>query len=206
MKLTVGRNTIAAFQTRGWIHWYSIPVASIFRARNGRCSTRCRPMQRGYLLFRSVALRTWVSPSIDELFNTGVGSTYQCDEYPYASTYEGGDGAWAACIPQAQNSNQGGTLSAFLSGRHDGFQVSHSYYLSLGFHAFLWCFSRRTYFTPLVTSSSKYPLIITIVCWLRDLMIQFYVVVAGATCDSVAKDALLKLNPECPMQVVLPYK
>ncbi|EPE35636.1 hypothetical protein GLAREA_11336 [Glarea lozoyensis ATCC 20868] len=87
---------------------------------------------------------------------SGVGSTYQCDEYPYASTYEGGDGAWAACIPQAQNINQGGTLSAFLSGRHDGF--------------------------------------------------QFYAIVAGATCDSVAKDALLKLNPECPMQVALPYK
>ncbi|KAH8589587.1 hypothetical protein B0O99DRAFT_599726 [Bisporella sp. PMI_857] len=86
---------------------------------------------------------------------SGIGSTYQCDEYPYASTYEGGDGAWAACIPQEQNSKQGATLGTFLQGRHDGF--------------------------------------------------QFYVVVLGATCDSVAKDALLKLNPECPMQVTLPY-
>jgi len=73
-------------------------------------------------------------------WNAGVGSTYQCDEYPYASTYEGGEGAWAACIDQAQNSNQGGVLSAFLNERHAGFQVSINFSPSFSFP--LWSFLR----------------------------------------------------------------
>ncbi|EHK96654.1 hypothetical protein M7I_7634 [Glarea lozoyensis 74030] len=46
----------------------------------------------------------------------------------------------------------------------------------------------------------------TVVAKARHALQIFYAIVAGATCDSVAKDALLKLNPECPMQVALPYK
>ena len=36
-----------------------------------------------------------------------------CDEYPFASTYEGGTGAVIAAVPIKENSSQGGQLSAF---------------------------------------------------------------------------------------------
>ncbi|PWN44862.1 hypothetical protein IE81DRAFT_320832 [Ceraceosorus guamensis] len=38
-----------------------------------------------------------------------------CDEYPYASTSEGGAGAVTRCVPAHENSVQGGTLSSFYT-------------------------------------------------------------------------------------------
>jgi len=37
----------------------------------------------------------------------------QWDEYPYASTYEGGAGASVRAVPAPENALQGGLLSAF---------------------------------------------------------------------------------------------
>ena len=41
------------------------------------------------------------------------GKGMSCDEYPFASTYEGGTGAVIAAVPIKENSSQGGQLSAF---------------------------------------------------------------------------------------------
>ncbi|PWN47466.1 hypothetical protein IE53DRAFT_321165 [Violaceomyces palustris] len=38
-----------------------------------------------------------------------------CDEYPFASSQEGGAGAVTRCVPAHENSVQGGTLSSFYS-------------------------------------------------------------------------------------------
>ncbi len=38
---------------------------------------------------------------------------YQCDEYPFASTYQGGAGASASLVPKLENRRQGGQLSDF---------------------------------------------------------------------------------------------
>ncbi len=38
---------------------------------------------------------------------------YQCDEYPFATTYQGGEGASAVLVPAHENSIQGGQLSDF---------------------------------------------------------------------------------------------
>ncbi|KAK0536240.1 hypothetical protein OC835_002080 [Tilletia horrida] len=38
-----------------------------------------------------------------------------CDEYPYASSAEGGAGAVTRCVPSHENSVQGGTLSSFYT-------------------------------------------------------------------------------------------
>ncbi|KAG2414746.1 hypothetical protein HFD88_003938 [Aspergillus terreus] len=37
-----------------------------------------------------------------------------CDEFPFASSTEGGDGAYLRCIPAADNYSQGGQLSGFF--------------------------------------------------------------------------------------------
>lgn len=49
--------------------------------------------------------------------DTGIfkGFKTSCDEYPFASTVEGGDGAHISCVVAFQNSLQGGYLNAFLS-------------------------------------------------------------------------------------------
>lgn len=36
-----------------------------------------------------------------------------CDEYPFASTKEGGNGAITRCVPVSEQNSQGGTLSVF---------------------------------------------------------------------------------------------
>ncbi|PWN95725.1 hypothetical protein FA09DRAFT_362765 [Tilletiopsis washingtonensis] len=38
-----------------------------------------------------------------------------CDEYPFASTSQGGAGASTRCVPSQENSRQGGTLSSFYT-------------------------------------------------------------------------------------------
>ncbi|KAK0536252.1 hypothetical protein OC835_002092 [Tilletia horrida] len=38
-----------------------------------------------------------------------------CDEYPFASSAEGGAGAVTRCVPSRENSVQGGTLSSFYT-------------------------------------------------------------------------------------------
>ncbi|KAJ9479018.1 hypothetical protein PHBOTO_002492 [Pseudozyma hubeiensis] len=38
-----------------------------------------------------------------------------CDEYPYASSQEGGAGSVTRCVPSTENSRQGGTLSSFYT-------------------------------------------------------------------------------------------
>lgn len=38
-----------------------------------------------------------------------------CDEYPYASSQQGGAGAVTRCVPAHENSVQGGTLSSFYT-------------------------------------------------------------------------------------------
>ncbi|SAM82111.1 uncharacterized protein UBRO_04400 [Ustilago bromivora] len=38
-----------------------------------------------------------------------------CDEYPYASSQEGGAGSATRCVPSTENSRQGGTLSSFYT-------------------------------------------------------------------------------------------
>lgn len=43
-----------------------------------------------------------------------------CDEYPFASTREGGAGASVRCVPSGTNSSQGGTLSQFYKNLKDG--------------------------------------------------------------------------------------
>ena len=44
----------------------------------------------------------------------------QRDEYPYASTYEGGEGALVTYVPSKENSSQGGSLGALYSQMSDG--------------------------------------------------------------------------------------
>jgi len=51
-----------------------------------------------------------------------AGEDLECDEYPFANAYEGGIGAWAACVSEHENGGQGDVLKAFLSGRHPGFK------------------------------------------------------------------------------------
>ena len=51
-----------------------------------------------------------------------TGNSLQCDEYPFASSEEGGVMAWAACVDAGQNSRQGGILGPFLAPYHAGFQ------------------------------------------------------------------------------------
>ena len=46
------------------------------------------------------------------------GNGMSCDEYPFASTYEGGTGAVIAAVPIKENNSQGGQLSAFY-GKND---------------------------------------------------------------------------------------
>jgi hypothetical protein len=43
----------------------------------------------------------------------GAPAGYQLDEFPYASTDEGGRGAWGEMVPASENSLQGGLLGAF---------------------------------------------------------------------------------------------
>ncbi|CAO1628901.1 unnamed protein product [Parajaminaea phylloscopi] len=51
-----------------------------------------------------------------------------CDEYPYASSAEGGAGAITRCVPAHENSVQGGTLSSFYTrskiSNGDGYDVA----------------------------------------------------------------------------------
>ena len=49
----------------------------------------------------------------DSCGNMKPGNGMSCDEYPFASTYEGGTGAVIAAVPIKENSSQGGQLSAF---------------------------------------------------------------------------------------------
>jgi Deoxyribonuclease NucA/NucB len=55
-------------------------------------------------------------------------SPNSCDEYPFASTYEGGASATRASVPLTENQSQGGTLSSFYTANNivDGskFEVS----------------------------------------------------------------------------------
>jgi RHS repeat-associated protein len=44
----------------------------------------------------------------------------QCDEYPFASTWEGGAGATTALVPRSENSAQGGYLKGLYSRLSDG--------------------------------------------------------------------------------------
>ena len=50
--------------------------------------------------------------------NMKPGKGMSCDEYPFASTYEGGTGAVIAAVPIKENNSQGGQLSAFY-GKND---------------------------------------------------------------------------------------
>lgn len=43
------------------------------------------------------------------------GPGLECDEYPFASSYEGGVGASTRCIPSWQNGNAGNMLGTFLT-------------------------------------------------------------------------------------------
>ena len=45
--------------------------------------------------------------------NTGTGT--QCDEFPFKSTVEGGQGAWIRCVTNRQNSLQGIYLNSWYS-------------------------------------------------------------------------------------------
>lgn len=45
--------------------------------------------------------------------DAGAGAGMSCDEYPYASTKQGGKGARIAYVPIKENYSQGGQLSAF---------------------------------------------------------------------------------------------
>jgi hypothetical protein len=51
---------------------------------------------------------------------------YECDEYPFASTYEGGQGASVAAAPPHEQRVQGGTISAFYRKLQDGSQFTVS--------------------------------------------------------------------------------
>jgi Deoxyribonuclease NucA/NucB len=46
--------------------------------------------------------------------DTAAGRT-SCDEYPFASTSEGGAGASTAAVPVSEQNSQGGTLSSFYT-------------------------------------------------------------------------------------------
>lgn len=43
------------------------------------------------------------------------GIKYNCDEYPFASTYNGGVGARIICVPQKENSLQGYNIKSFYA-------------------------------------------------------------------------------------------
>jgi hypothetical protein len=46
--------------------------------------------------------------------DTAAGKT-SCDEYPFASTAEGGAGASTAAVPPSEQNSQGGTLGSFYT-------------------------------------------------------------------------------------------
>jgi Deoxyribonuclease NucA/NucB len=58
---------------------------------------------------------------------TASGLT-SCDEYPFASTVEGGAGASIAAVPVSEQNSQGGTLSSFYTSNNikvgDKFKVA----------------------------------------------------------------------------------
>ena len=43
-----------------------------------------------------------------------------CDEFPFASTQEGGKGAILRCVDRSENSSEGGQLRAFYRSLNDG--------------------------------------------------------------------------------------
>lgn len=53
-------------------------------------------------------------------YPTRAGEGLERDEYPYASTYEGGTGAEVAYVPRSENSRQGGDLRRVYSGLNQG--------------------------------------------------------------------------------------
>ncbi|CAG8723530.1 1539_t:CDS:2, partial [Acaulospora colombiana] len=72
-------------------------------------------MKRGLLYGPQTDILTYEGCST----NSEVGQTYetrqQCDEYPFASTREGGSGAYIGCVPWWQNQWQGIYFSSWLS-------------------------------------------------------------------------------------------
>ncbi|KAA8913465.1 deoxyribonuclease NucA/NucB-domain-containing protein [Sphaerosporella brunnea] len=50
------------------------------------------------------------------------GSGNSCDEYPFASTTQGGTGAILRCVDSTENSSEGGQLGAFYRGLNNGQQ------------------------------------------------------------------------------------
>ncbi|KAM7198470.1 Deoxyribonuclease NucA/NucB domain containing protein [Rhypophila sp. PSN 637] len=58
-----------------------------------------------------------------------------CDEFPFASTTQGGAGAILRCVASTENSSEGGQLSAFYNGRANGtrFNVAVINYTGLQF-------------------------------------------------------------------------
>jgi hypothetical protein len=62
-----------------------------------------------------------VSPAVREANRQAAcghwprGSKLSCDEYPFASTYEGGRGASIAGVPRIEQRRQGGALRAFYA-------------------------------------------------------------------------------------------
>ncbi|KAK3578787.1 hypothetical protein CHS0354_030203 [Potamilus streckersoni] len=59
--------------------------------------------------------------------NVSCRSGDSCDEYPFASTAQGGTGATTLCVPLSENNSQGGQLSSFYTrqsvGNGDTFHV-----------------------------------------------------------------------------------
>ena len=64
--------------------------------------------------------------------NANPPAGFNCDEYPFATTAQGGAGASTCIVPSAANSSQGGAYSAFLAQNRvlpgDNFYVNATYY------------------------------------------------------------------------------
>ncbi|EST05430.1 hypothetical protein PSEUBRA_005107 [Kalmanozyma brasiliensis GHG001] len=58
----------------------------------------------------------------------GPSDANSCDEYPYASSQEGGAGSVTRCVPSTENSRQGGTLSSFYT--NNGIEDGDAYNLA----------------------------------------------------------------------------
>lgn len=84
-----------------------------------------RPIPGGIQAFPGDFGRGWDYET--EIFQRDIRDIVQCDEYPYASTHEGGDdnhGSRVNCIPGPENGSHGALLSAFYqaNGIPDGGQ------------------------------------------------------------------------------------
>ena len=91
--------------------------ATVCRAATGLLTYDANPANRGPRRTASGCNKTPCSAGLS--YSTFGNS---CDEFPFASTQEGGSGARLRCVDSTENSSEGGQLGAFYRTINDGDQ------------------------------------------------------------------------------------